>query len=75
MIKEPIDLDQKTYFESFPEVTVVFTKFDGVEIRKQVNAIEAHFEITTNILLGVAYRSARIEGLGDVDISWLGRSI
>lgn len=72
---EPKDLDQKAYFEGFPEVTVVFTKFDGKKIRKRMNVLEAYFEITHNVLLGVAYEKAKIEDLGDFDISWLGRSI
>ena len=65
---EPIDLDQIELIENTPYVTVVFTTFEDRQIRREMNVVEAYFEITTNLLLGIAYKKARIEGLGEYNI-------
>ena len=67
-MKEAIDLEQIELIENTPYVTVVFTTFEDRQIRREMNVVEAYFEITTNLLLGIAYKKARIEGLGEYNI-------
>lgn len=63
------------YYDSLPEVELVLTLLSGKEIRKKMNLAKAFSFLESDPLIGVVYKKARIENLGDFNMRQFDTSI